>query len=469
MDWNLFFGRFHPLIVHLPIGIFILGYGFEILFQLGYRNIVNSRKVILLIYSIGLLSGFMAAVTGWLLSFSNDYGIEPLNDHRNLGIVTLLVMLAVIIYQLKAPEAKARLKFGFSTIAILLTALTGHFGGTLTHGASYLVEYGPEFLKSEDDLGVSVINEMHPDSVHIYTHIIQPILDNKCTTCHNAKHNRGGLILEGYNNLFQESDHHRPISAGNLHTSELYTRVTLPVNHEKVMPPSGAGLGYTEIQILKYWIENGADSLAVFHTETMTQELIALMNRDYDLDYSPKPYYDRINVEKPDESLLESLRNSGFRVNYLGKTNYLLDVGFKNDALSIENIELLNKISDHVTILQLMNCNLTDDFLEVMVPMKHLTRIDLSKNKQLGHVTAFLAKHQHLESVNLNETSITHNSLQNLLRGFDDLRVYVRKTKVTQEEQDALRQAFSRAEIVSEFSFEKVEQAKSVFRSELEN
>ena len=59
--------------------------------------------------------------------------------------------------------------------------------------------------------------------------------------------------------------------------------------------------------------------------------------------------------------------------------------------------------------------------------------------------------------------------MQNLLREFDDLRVYVRKTKVTQEEQDALRQAFSKAEIVSEFSFEKVEQAKSVFRSELEN
>jgi uncharacterized membrane protein len=82
MDWELFIGRFHPLIVHLPIGIFILGYVFEVLFQMGYRNLINSRKLIIMTYSLGLVAGLFAAITGWLLSFSEDYGIEPLNDHK---------------------------------------------------------------------------------------------------------------------------------------------------------------------------------------------------------------------------------------------------------------------------------------------------------------------------------------------------------------------------------------------------
>ena len=469
MDWNLFIGRFHPLIVHLPIGIFILGYVFEILYQLGYRNIINSRRIIIITYSLGLVAGFIAAFTGWLLSLSDEYGVKPLNDHKYLGIATLVAMTLVIIYQFKAPEVKAKFKLVLSSVVILFTALTGHFGGNLTHGSSYLVEYGPEFLKSENNTGLKSINEMNPDSVQIYTNIIQPLLENKCITCHNSENNKGGLNLEGYSNLFAESDHDRPIMAGNPNGSELFTRVSLPFTNDKAMPPRGEGFGYTNIQILKYWIENGADSLAVFNYDTMGPELIALINRDYGLDYSPKPYYERVKVDKLEEGLIDELRNSGFRVSYLSDTNFLLDVAFKNDSINKEQIELLNKVSDHVTVLKLANCNLTDDLTKDLLPMKYLTRIDISKNDLSNGIVEFLIRHEHLESVNLNETNLTSESLRSLLTGFDDFRVYVRNTKIAPEELVSLKQTFSEAEIISEFTFEKVEPAKSVFRQEPEN
>ncbi len=72
MDWEIFIGRFHPLMVHLPIGIFILGYILEVLLQTGFRNLVESRKIVILTYGIGFLAGLVAAITGWLLSYSND-------------------------------------------------------------------------------------------------------------------------------------------------------------------------------------------------------------------------------------------------------------------------------------------------------------------------------------------------------------------------------------------------------------
>ncbi|WP_242083905.1 c-type cytochrome domain-containing protein [Aestuariivivens sediminis] len=469
MDWNLFIGRFHPVMVHLPIGIFILGYGFEILFQSGYRNPINSRKIIIATYGFGLLSGIIAAVTGWQLSLSDAYGMAPLNDHKYLGIATLVLMLAVIIYQIKAPEVKGRLKLGLSTVAIVLTALTGHFGGNLTHGSSYLVEYGPEFLKGEADTGTPVLTAMNPDSIQIYGTIIRPLLDHNCTACHHSESDQGGLILEDYPSLFKASDHNQPIAPGDPFASEIFTRVSLPADHEKAMPPRGAGFGYTDIQILKYWIENGADSLAVFNSDTMTPELIALINRDYGLDYSPKPYYDRITVARPDDDLLAELRHSGYRVHFLSETNFLLDVAFMNDSISTEHLKLLGKVSDHVTILKLVNCHLTDDLIQDMAPMTHLTRMDISKNKRLSGGVAFLTKHDHLESVNFNETALSKDALEHLLTGFDDLRVYVRHTNITPEERADLSQAFPRAEIISEFTFEKVEQAKSVFRSESEN
>lgn len=469
MDWNLFIGRFHPLIVHLPIGVFILGYLFEVLFKLGYHNIVNSRKIIVVTYSIGLLAGIIAAFTGWLLSFSDDYGIEPLNDHKYLGIITLLVMLFVIIYQVKASLDKAKLKLGFSTVAIVLTALTGHLGGNLTHGPSYLVEYGPNFLKSKNSAEYRAINEINPDSLQIYGHILKPLFENKCMECHNTENSKGGLSLEGYSDLFKEADHAQPIIPRNPNTSELFTRVSLPTNHEKAMPPRGVGFGYTEIQILKYWIENGADSLATFNSDAISKELIALLNRDYGLDLTPIPYYEKVKVDSMDEDSLNQLRNSGFRVNYLGETNFLLDVVFTNDTINAGQIELLNKVSEHVTVLKLKNCNLTDEIVSGIVPMEHLTRLDVSNNRLSDTIVSFLTKNEHLESVNLSHTNLTAEGLRNLLTATGKLRVYVRNTKITPEDLSNLTQTYPNADIVSEFSFEKVEPAKSVFRQELEN
>ena len=469
MDWELFIGRFHPLIVHLPIGIFILGYLFEILYKLGYQNIVNSRKIIVVTYSIGLLAGIVAAITGWLLSFSDDYGTEPLNDHKYLGIVTLVVMLFVIVYQVKAPADKAKLKLGFSTVAIVLTSLTGHFGGNLTHGSSYLVEYGPNFLKNKNSTEYIDIKERSHDSLQIYEHILKPLFENKCMECHNAENSKGGLNLEGYSALFKEADHAQPIIPRNPNTSELFTRVSLPADHEKAMPPRGSGFGYTDIQILKYWIENGADSLATFNSDEMGKELIALLNRDYGLDFTPIPYYDKVKVDSLDEGSLNQLRNSGFRVNYLSETNFLLDVTFINDTINAAQIELLNKVSDHVTVLKLVDCNLTDELVNGLLPMEHLTRLDVSNNSLSDTMVLFLTKNEHLESVNLSNTNITSEGLRTLLSSIGKLRTYVRNTKITTEDLSNLEQTYPNAKIISEFAFEKVEPAKSVFMQEEKN
>lgn len=466
MDWELFIGRFHPLMVHLPIGIFILGYFFEVLLQLGYRYLIPSRKIIIVTYSIGLLAGLVAALTGWLLSFSDDYGIEPLNDHKQLAIATLVVMLLVIIYQIKAPADKNKFKLVISTIAIILTALTGHFGGNLTHGPTYLVKYGPELLKSNENTRLDSINGINPDSLQIYADIIQPLLNNKCVACHSANNSKGGLALENYSSLFTDADHNKPILAGNPYDSELFKRVSLPVNHEKMMPPRGSGFGYTDIQILRYWIENGADSLTTFSSEKMSKELIALINRDYNMDFSPKPFYEKVKVDSLDAGLIAQLRSSEFRVNYLGERNFLLDLAFKGDSISKEQIELLNKISNQITFLKLSNCNLSDNLIKDINEMKYLTRIDVSKNQLSSSMVPLLIKSEHLESANLNETKIDNESLRNLLAKFNKLRVYVLNTKVTPEEISNLSQNYPDAGLISAFKFKEVIEAKSVFAQE---
>jgi len=466
MEWDIFIGRFHPILVHLPIGIFLLGYFLEVLFQFGFRKLIGSRYTITFIYSIGLIAGIFAAISGWLLSYSDDYAIDALDDHKLLGIATLVVMLCVIIYHIKASETKGKSKLAVSTIAIILTGLTGHFGGNLTHGSTYLFEYATDPSDHYEAVNLKRLSTIAPDSIQIYADILYPVINNNCVACHNSENYKGGLILETYSNLFKEADYAVPLVSGNPYSSEMFNRINLPAHHEKSMPPRGSGFNYTDIEILKYWIETGADSLATFNLDAMSAELIFLLNRDYGLDYSPRPYYEKVKVDSIDQQLLGALRASEFRVKYLSKTNFLVDVAFIGDTISKAQIESLNRVANHITFLDVSDSSLSDDLMQAISEMPHLNRINLSKNKLSTSISPFLIKHKHLESANLNATDISVASLDDLLGQSNVKRVYILDTKVTEDELLNLKETYADTDLISEFKFKAVVEAKSVFFKE---
>jgi hypothetical protein len=198
----------------------------------------------------------------------------------------------------------------------------------------------------------------------------------------------------------------------------------------------------------------------------MNEELIGLVYRDYGLDYSPKPYYEKIKVDSLGAGVLEKLKDSGFRASYLGQNNLLLDIEYKGDSIGEHQIQMLNQVSKQITFLKIADSKLSDDLLEQLNNIEHLTRIDLSNNQLGVRVIDFLMKHPHLESANLNNTNITKESLQQLLSQPGLKRVYVMNTKVTAEEIEDLRKTHEAIEIISQFQFEKVAEAKSVFAQE---
>ncbi len=65
-EWALFFGHFHPLIVHLPIG-FLLIAGLLELDRLTRRNTVSAHTITLILFW-SAVSATMACVFGYLLS-----------------------------------------------------------------------------------------------------------------------------------------------------------------------------------------------------------------------------------------------------------------------------------------------------------------------------------------------------------------------------------------------------------------
>src|SRR5690606_27449325 len=93
-DLIIFFGRFHPLVVHLPIGFLILAAVIGLLSKnKNYIYLAPSLEFILL---LGAISATLACILGFLLSQGGGYDTEGLLIHQWAGI--LLAALAFSLY-----------------------------------------------------------------------------------------------------------------------------------------------------------------------------------------------------------------------------------------------------------------------------------------------------------------------------------------------------------------------------------
>src|SRR5687768_10859573 len=139
-----FFGRFHPLVVHLPIGILFLAFLFECLSRFDrFKSLENTVRLSLL---IGSVFAFASVATGLFLSQEGGYDDALLQRHQNLGIAT--AVFVVILYFIctsarrffrNEKKLNAIRMLSFIAMMTMLSA-TGHYGGSMTHGEEYLFE-----------------------------------------------------------------------------------------------------------------------------------------------------------------------------------------------------------------------------------------------------------------------------------------------------------------------------------------
>ena len=209
MEDNLiaFLGRFHPLIVHLPIGFLFMA-GLLQLFSIKNKKLdLNPAISFTLLW--GTIASTAAVVIGWLLSLQGGYDVDTLFWHKWLGV--FVTILSFFGWLLKTKKLKFQKKlFSYTLISIiLLISVSGHLGGSLTHGESYLTHYAPNFIKvisgTESENKTINLKTIPEDSISVFPHIIQPILNNKCVSCHNPNKKEGGLLLTNHKELVDGS------------------------------------------------------------------------------------------------------------------------------------------------------------------------------------------------------------------------------------------------------------------------
>jgi uncharacterized membrane protein len=420
-------GHFHPLLVHLPIGILILALLMSLL-PGSKRAVMQSAFSLSL--AVAAISSALACVAGYLLANSGDYDAELVKNHQWTGIATSILCFAAWL----APKFNRQILWG--TVVTLTVA--SHMGGTLTHGEGYLFSSGEEppmaqniEIPTEDTIARSVSDTIHstpaPRQVYLYRDEITPILKSKCYNCHSAVKKKGGLRLDSESFINKGGKNGEVLVKGDPDQSTLYANLLLPLEDEKHMPPKGKKqLNRHEIELIHRWIKKGAPFGAIEILPTAqveppaTQESIpiptAMVENDIQKNEPAQSISQPMAIIPPaDENQIKSLQEMGIIVERITDRSNAFSVNFVNvKELNESTIKELNAMSQQLTAVKFTGLPLTDQMLRDMAAFPNLEKIQLEKTSISDEGLADLKKFPKLETLNLYGTNISDNGLKNL-------------------------------------------------------
>lgn len=426
MDW---IGRFHPVLVHLPIGMLVLA----ALFQLFRGKQEDWQKTIRSVLFVGFIGAVLACIAGWILANEGGYHDRSLFIHRWGGIAIALVTF--LLWRWHSSERSDKYR-NWAHLAMLggLTYI-GHQGGSMTHGQSFTVEKAPKWMQKVSGYDGRPVHASYtdPDSVVIYRDLIEPFTKAKCATCHNEWTSKGGLDITS-DSLFAKGGRNGDV-LGASSESEFYRRVTMDPLSRKFMPPKGNGLSYQDIKLLGWWLDNGSDFDKTVSLAEHPKEIQEILMDRHGLDTKPKTFLEKTKVDLVPDETMAKLQNLGFGVNKLAQDNNFLDVRWRHvDTLNVNDaIASLKDVSSQVAWLDLSRAGVEDESLSALGELTNMVRLKLDNNPVTDAGVEKLQNLRNLESLNLYNTSVTDGSVESIGKLTSLKRVYLWLSQVTAE------------------------------------
>jgi len=404
-------GRFHPLIVHLPIGFLLLG-----LMMLVYDSRENKhQKIIRFTFLWGTLSTLAAILTGTIQYNREGYPWEDIQGHLFLGVFTFAFSFFIFL-KLKGYRFLKKVSYrflGYGLVVIIF--VTGHLGGNLTHGKDHLTEPLPDQFK--EVLGIEIPSRtlvLQPESYQdlpLYSGVIQPILDQKCVSCHNPKKSKGELLLHNYNGIMSGGKHGFIVSTADPEESEILKRIHLPMEEKKHMPPKAKPqLSKAEINLIVQWISYGASEKSSISELGLSPRLFSSFFPKDETGIYPEP------LLKPLSRVhMDSLISKGLLVAPIYKNSSLLKISAINSPdFGDQDAELLLKAMEHIVDLDIGQTQVTDSIFEILQQLKNLTVLKLNKTFISGSEIKKLTTLKYLKQINLVHSNFEANYLKDL-------------------------------------------------------
>jgi len=396
--WLQVMGRMHPLLLHFPITLVFL---FLFWHFIVIRKIVENEWIVSIDRWLLLFTAFTASLTalmGLFLSKEVGYDINALQLHKWSGIAIAIITAVWYAYN----ERVQKIPWLHYTIAGLSTGIilfTGHQGGAITHG--------PNFLLAPIE-SVSTQKQVLLAEAEIYTHLVQPILQTKCYSCHNDKKSKGELRMDTETLLLKGGKNGKLWDSAAPDLGLLMGRVHLPLENKKHMPPIGKPqLTDMEIQILEAWIKKGANFKTKL-TDLATNDELRIIGQEK----FSKSAIDEFDFEPASTSVLKKL-NTDYRViTPLSKTSPALQVDFFSPSVfSLDQLNELLEIKKQVVSLNLNKMPLKDDALSIIAQFANLQKLNLSFTQITGKNLDKLSKLTSLQQLSLSGTKVEKKDL----------------------------------------------------------
>lgn len=368
----------------------------------------ETDKVISFTLLIGGFSAIFTCILGYLLGQSgDDYNTTTLDYHQWGGIITTLIAFGCFFLKNKVIHQSIYPVFLFLLIVVM--SYTGHLGGNLTHGSTYLTQYSPIQIGDSNQEQYALANS--PDEVILYGHLVKPLLEAKCISCHNQDKKKGQLSLSSKNDILKGGKNGGFIIPGNAKSSSLIQRVSLPHGHEDVMPPEGKKeLSDEEIALLTLWINQGQGSFDTLYSDLEIEEDLHTYFMT-SLGFSALPN-DQITLNKIEKSSIDRLREKGFQIRELVPGTFAYDVTLPIKTNHIKDfINDLSTIKNNIVWLDLKNHKVDDESLKIISKYSELRKLNLSNNPITDKGVELLLELKYLEVINLHSTKITEASL----------------------------------------------------------
>jgi mono/diheme cytochrome c family protein len=263
---------------------------------------------------------------------------------------------------------------------------------------------------------------------------IQPIFEKSCLKCHGPEKQKGGLRLDDKTAALKGGKDAVAIVPGDAAKSDLYRRITLPDGSDDVMPNQGSILSKAETDLIRDWINQGANwpDTAVAKTEKAAAE-----EKLPDVKSSPAEL-----------KAIAKLDTMGISVRPIAQGLNWHEVNLRGYTNSAD--AALTQLKDVTTLMELnlSGTKFSDASVASLQPLINVTHLHLEHTPIKDAGLENVKDMAHLKYLNLFDTAITDAGLEHLI-GLTNLQnLHLWETKVTDAGVEKLQKALPKCNIV---------------------